>query len=73
MELPVKTVDFKINNKGKFEYYSVYHEHDEYVFSENLKNMGVIYSIIDRFKNEDDLKAYMLQMETKYKEVFEKL
>ena len=69
----MKTVDFKINNKGKFEYYSVYHEHDEYVFSENLKNMSVIYSIIDRFKNEDDLKAYMLQMETKYKEVFEKL
>ena len=69
----MKTVDFKINNKGKFEYYSVYHEHDEYVFSENLKNMGVIYSIIDRFKNEDDLKAYMLQMESKYNEVFEKL
>ena len=69
----MKTVDFKIRNNGKFEYYSVSREHDEYVFSENLRNLGVIYSIIDRFKKEDDLKAYMLQMETKYKEVFEKL
>ncbi len=69
----MKTVDFKINNKGKFEHYSVSREHDEYVFSENLHNLGVIYNIVARFKNEDDLKAYMLQMETKYKEVFEKL
>ena len=69
----MKTVDFKISNNGKFEYYSVSHEHDEYIFSENLHNLGVIYSIIDRFKKADDLKAYMLQMETKYKEVFEKL
>ena len=69
----MKTVDFKINNKGKFEYYSVYHEHDEYVFSENLKNMGVIYSIVDRFKSEDELKACMLQMEAKYQDVFERV
>jgi hypothetical protein len=69
----MKTVDFKIKNKSKFEYYSVYHEHDEYVFSENLKNMGVIYSIVDRFKSEDELKACMLQMEAKYQDVFERV
>ena len=69
----MKTIDFKIKNKGKFEYYSVYQEHDEYIFSENLHNMGVIYSIVDRFKNEDELKACMLQMEAKYQDVFERV
>jgi hypothetical protein len=69
----MKTIDFKIKNKDKFEYYSVYHEHDEYIFSENLHNMGVIYSIVDRFKNEDELKAYMLQKEAKYQDVFERV
>jgi hypothetical protein len=69
----MKTIDFKIQNKSKFEYYSVYGEHDEYIFAENLNNLGIVYSIIERFKNEPELKDYLLQIETKYKEVFEKL
>ena len=69
----MKTIDFKIKNGNKFEYYSVYHEREEYIFSENLHNMGVIYTIRDRFRDEVSLKAYMSNIEARYNEVFERV
>jgi hypothetical protein len=66
----MKTIDFKINNKGTCKYYRASGENDEYIFSENLNNLGIVYSIIEKFKSEEDLKAYMLEMPGSIQRIF---